>query len=162
MPDQKQSILLGAAVAAVLSTSYLGLINCFCCAGVVIAGIVTVWHYTDTNQVTVPAGRGAMMGLSAAAIGSFVAVLLNFVLIKMGVRADLMIQQMIIDNFGDMMPPEQIDQMRDQMERPITFLSHFLSGLVGVLVSAIFGAVGGAIGASIFKKGRDADPDFAE
>jgi hypothetical protein len=160
MPDQKQSILLGAAVAAVLSTSYLGLINCLCCAGVVIAGILTVWHYTDTNQVTVPAGRGAMMGLAAAALGAFVAIFLNFVLIKMGVRADLMIQQLIIDRFGDAIPPEQVDQMRDQMERPVTFVSHLLSGLIGVLVSAIFGAVGGAIGASIFKKGSEPADDF--
>ncbi|MEX0746709.1 MAG: hypothetical protein WD275_01835, partial [Rhodothermales bacterium] len=83
MPDKKQSIVLGAVVAALLSTSYLGFINCLCCAGMIIAGALTVWHYASTNEMTIPAGQGAVMGLIAAIIGSFVAIFLNFILIKM-------------------------------------------------------------------------------
>ena len=98
MPDKKQSLILGAVVAALLSTSYLSFINCLCCAGMIIAGALTVWHYTSTNDLTIPAGQGAVMGLTAAAVGAFAAIFMNFVLIKMGIRADRAITEAIINN----------------------------------------------------------------
>ena len=153
MPDSKQSIILGAVVAALLSTSYLGFINCLCCAGMIIAGLLTVWHYTSNNSLTVPPGKGAVMGMTAVAIGSFIAIFLNFILIQMGIRADVAIMRAIVEIVGDNIPPDQLDQMQEQIETPATFGKHFLNGLIGVVVSAIFGAVGGAIGASVFKKG---------
>ena len=153
MPDSKQSIILGAVVAALLSTSYLSFINCLCCAGMIIAGLLTVWHYTSNNDLTVAPGKGAVMGLTAAAIGSFVAIFLNYVLIMMGIRADAAIMEFIVGLAGDNMPPDQLDEMRKQIETPATFGKHFLNGLIGVVVGGIFGAIGGAIGASVFKKG---------
>lgn len=159
MPSQKQSIILGVAVATILSTSYLSFINFLCCAGMIAAGMVTVWHYTSTHNLTIPAGRGAVMGLIAAGIGSFLAIFLNFALIKLGIRADLAISQFVIDTFGENMPPEALDDMREQMDKPVTFAGYFVNGLIGLVVSAIFGAIGGAIGASVFKKGRDITPD---
>ena len=160
MPPKGPSIFLGAAVVAVLSTSYLGLINCLCCAGVIIGAMASVWHYTTTHELTIPAGQGAVLGLSAAALGALIATLLNFVLIKIGLRSDLAISEFIISSFGDQMPPEQVDAMREQMEAEVTFATYFFNALIGVVVSVIFGAIGGAIGASVFKKGG-AEPDAA-
>jgi hypothetical protein len=155
MPDQKQSILLGALVTALLSTSYLGFINCLCCAGVIIGGLVTVWHYTGTYQITIPAGKGAVMGLLAAILGAVIATILNYFLAEMGLGANEAIMNFFIENFGENMPPEQLEQMREQMEQNQSLGAYLLNGLVGVLVSAIFGAIGGAIGAAIFQKGED-------
>ena len=44
MPDTKQSILMGALVTGILSTSYLSLINLLCCLGVIAGALVAVWH----------------------------------------------------------------------------------------------------------------------
>jgi hypothetical protein len=155
MPSKQQSILLGGLVVGLLSTSYLGLINMLCCAGVIIGAVVAVWHYTDLNQLTITAGQGAVLGLSAAIVGWLISLVLNFVLIKAGIRSDLVISQFILDRFGDSMPPESYDQMVDQMNADITLGGYLLNAIWGVLFSVVFGAVGGAIGAVIFKKGGD-------
>ena len=155
MPDQKQSILLGALVTALLSTSYLGFINCLCCAGVIIGALVTVWHYTSTNQLTIPAGKGAVMGLIAAIIGSIIALFLNYVLMQMGLGTSEIVMSFIIENFGENMPPEQLEELREQMRTGQTIGAYLINGVIGVVVSAIFGAIGGAIGAAIFQKGEE-------
>ena len=155
MPNKQQSVLIGAAVTTVLSTSYLGLINCLCCAGIIAGAMVAVWHYTDTNNLTITAGNGAMIGVMTAVIGTLISLVLDYIFIKMGVRADLAITNFIVNSFGDQMPPDQLDAMLEAAEAEITIARHFGGGMIGVLISAIFGAIGGAIGASVFKKGED-------
>ncbi len=167
MSPKQQSILLGAGVAALLSTSYLGLINCLCCLGVIIGGLAATWHYTDSNQLTIKPGDGAVMGLSAGALGALVALILNFVLIKMGIRHDLAMTNLMIDLMGDNLPREQYNELMAQSEAPVRFGSYFFgfNQLIGIVVSAVFGAVGGAIGAAIFKKGPAEDaiePGFSD
>lgn len=157
MPDQKQSILIGAAVTAALSTSYLGLINCLCCAGVVIGSLVTVWHYTSRYDLTIEAGRGAVMGLVAAAVGAVISLLLNYLLLQVGLGGQEVIVQSIMEAFSGYVSPEQMEMMREQMEaqRDVSFGAYLINGLVTVFVFALVGAVGGAIGAAIFKKGGE-------
>jgi putative flippase GtrA len=157
MPNKQQSIVLGGLVAGLLSTSYLGFINFLCCLGVIVGAVIAVWHYTDNNELTIKPGQGAMMGVLAALVGWAVAFVLNFVLIKIGIRHDLAITQFMIDKFGESMPPESYDQLIEQMETEITIGKYVLNGLIGIPISAIFGAIGGAIGAAIFKKGPDED-----
>jgi hypothetical protein len=122
--------------------------------------MAAVWHYTSENELTIPPGEGAVMGLSAAALGVVLATILNFILIKVGIRHDLMISEFILQQFGGSMPPEQVEAMEEQMTQPITIGSYLVNGLIGIVVSVIFGAIGGAIGAAIFKKGTDT-PDAA-
>lgn len=155
MPDQTRSVLIGALVVALLSTSYLSLINCFCCAGVIIGAMVSVWHYTSTNSLTIEAGRGAVFGVLAAALGSLVAIVINYMLTQMGLDANAAVAETLIRMFGDFMPPEQLDQMRAQVaqQQDVSLGQQLISGLFGVVVASIFGAIGGVIGASLFKKG---------
>ena len=95
MPDKKQSIILGSAVAAVLSTSYLGLVNCLCCAGIIAGAMVSVWHYTTNNELTISAGSGASMGAIVGIIAIVVSSILNLILIQLGVRSDLAVNNFI-------------------------------------------------------------------
>ncbi|MCH8122814.1 MAG: hypothetical protein IH853_06795 [Bacteroidetes bacterium] len=161
MPSKQQSIILGGLIAGLLSTSYLGLINVLCCAGVIIGALVSVWHYTDTNELTIKAGQGAVIGLLAALIGWGVSFVLNFILIKAGIRSDLVISQFILDRLGDSMPQESVDQMVEQMNAEMT-LAKYLAGAVWGLLFPVFGAIGGSIGALLFKKGGDEPTEFAD
>jgi hypothetical protein len=122
--------------------------------------MTAVWHYTNENELTVPTGEGAVIGLSAAAVGVVLATILNFILIKVGIRHDLAISEFVIQQFGDSMPPESLEEMKRQMNQPITIGAYLINGLVGIVISVIFGAIGGAIGAAVFKKGSDT-PDAA-
>ena len=154
MPDQKQSILIGAVVTLVLSTSYLSLINCLCCAGYILGGLAAVWHYTDSNKLTIETGRGAMLGMMAVVAGALVAIFVNYLLIAAGLpNPNEVMSGYMMEQFGDQMSAEQMEQMRDSQTERLSFVSYFLRGLVGVVVGAIFGAIGGAIGAATFKKG---------
>jgi len=155
MPDSKQSILMGALVTGLLSTSYLSYINVLCCLGVIAGALVTVWHYTDTNEITIPTGKGAGLGAIAAIGGSIIALILNFVLIQAGIRHDLAIVEFFVNSMGDSMPPEQLEEMERQLEAPFAIGPYFLNGLLGMAISAAFGAIGGVIGAKVFKKGGD-------
>lgn len=152
---------MGGLIAGLLSTSYLGLINMLCCAGIIIGALVSVWHYTDTNELTIKAGQGAVIGLLAALVGWAVSLVLNYILIKAGIRSDLVLSQFILDRFGDSMGEEGVERIVEQMNAEITLGKYMLSALWGVLLSAIFGAVGGSIGAVLFKKGGDEATEFA-
>ncbi|QXD16369.1 DUF4199 family protein [Rhodocaloribacter litoris] len=158
MPSKNQSILLGGLVVGLLSTSYLGLINMLCCAGVLIGAVVAVWHYTSTYELTIPAGEGATIGALAALIGGLISLVLNFVLMKIGIRHDLVISQFMLERFGEGMPPEQYEQIREQMSQPVTLGSYLKQAWYGavLIVTAIFGAIGGVLGAVLFKKGGEA------
>jgi hypothetical protein len=155
MPSKKQSVILGGIVAGLLSTSYLGLINLLCCLGVVVGGMVAVWHYTDMNKLTIPAGQGAVMGLLAGLIGALISLVLNYILIEMGIRSDQAISQFFLNQFGSNMPPEQYDAMVEQMNADVTLASYLTNGLFAAIISLVFGSIGGAIGAAVFKKGEE-------
>lgn len=119
--------------------------------------MVAVWHYTTNNSLTISAGTGASMGAVAGLIGIVVATILNLILIKAGVRSDLFISDFMINQFGDSIPPEALDQMIEQQNTPITIGSYLKQGWIGVLMGPVFGALGGMIGASVFKNGTDED-----
>jgi hypothetical protein len=153
MPSRTQSILLGGLVVGLLGTSYLGLINLLCCAGVIIGSMVAVWHYTNENALTIPPGQGAAMGAAAAVIGALISWALNYLLTQIGMAGP---EALIMGFMESFYPPEQVEQMRDMQSQGTSPVMMVVGLIIGVVVSAIFGAVGGAIGASVFKKGGPA------
>ncbi|MDA1029497.1 MAG: hypothetical protein O3B41_10670 [Bacteroidetes bacterium] len=158
MPDTKQSIILGGLVAGLLSTSYLGIITC--CLGVVVGAVVAVWHYTDTNELTVPTGHGAKIGAFAALIGLLIATVLNFILMQAGINHETAWVEFMISKFGDQMPPEQLEAMEAAMTKEKTFVDYAQGIGISSIVSGLFGAIGGAIAAKMFKKGGDEVTSF--
>lgn len=161
MPDTKQSILLGALVSGILGTSYLSLINLLCCLGVIVGALVAVWHYTETNELTIPTGKGAGLGALAAIGGAVIALVLNLILIQMGIRHDLAFAEFMLNRLGDQMPPEQLEGLEAQLEAPFQIGPYLLNGLLGLAISAAFGAIGGSIGAKVFKKGGEEPTDLS-
>ena len=113
MPDSKQSILLGALVTGLLSTSYLSYINLLCCLGVIAGALVAVWHYTDTNELTIPTGKGAGLGAMAAMGGTVIAVVLNLVLLQMGIRHDLAAVEFMVKLLPDIL--QFVDVIRNDV-----------------------------------------------
>ena len=160
MPSKQQSIILGGLVVTILSTSYLSYVNFLCCLGVLAGAIVAVWHYTETNELTISSGDGAVMGILAALFGLVLASILNYALIKMGIRHDLAISQFILNSMGDNMPPEQYDAMVEQMEMEYSIGVMLKNLAFGAIAYVIFGAIGGLLGAKMFKKGGDEPTDF--
>ena len=163
MPDKQQSIILGGLVVAVLSTSYLSLINMICCLGVILGAVIAVWHYTETNSITISTGDGAKIGALAAAFGFIVATVVNYVLIAfLDIRHDQAVGRMMLDMFKDSMPPEQYDEQLEVLNAPVTIGTVLMSAVWGLVLYPIFGAIGGLIGAKVFKKGGEEPTEFDE
>jgi len=154
MKPRQQSILTGAIVIGVLSTSYFSFINTICCLGVIIGGVVTAQQYS-TTATAVPTADGAYLGALAGAGGAILGGLLDRALRPVGLDSQTISQGLMEGMMQNMegqqgFSPEMMQQF--QGEGSLLF---FLMGLAfNVVLYAIFGAIGGAIGAAIFGEDR--------
>jgi len=160
MPSKTQSIIIGAAVYVVLGllVNFLfqgggitaGIIGCLIPFS---SGLVAVWHYTATHNLTIPAGQGAGMGALAGLAGAVVATIIVFVLISAGILPDpIEAARLQMESQG--LSDEQLDSALVMVER---FSNPVVDLALSAVVAALFGAVSGAIGAVIFKKGDAAE-----
>lgn len=161
MTPRQYSILVGAIVTAVLSTSYLGFINAICCLGVIIGGVVAAQQYVtrsgahDTGPI-LDAGDGAVLGALSGVGGAVLAAFLDLLLRPVGLDSQSIGEGMM----QDMMQGTQGIQGQEGMMQGVQGggAMMFIVWLVlTIVVYAIFGAIGGAIGAAIF--GQDAPQD---
>ena len=155
MTARQQSILIGAIVTGVLSTSYLAFINALCCLGVIIGGAVATQQYTSRTRTTVESGDGAVLGALAGVGGAILQPVLNRALRPFGLGLRDITLSMVEGMQGQSgMSPEMMEQMQGGQ----SMSSLLFSLVVGMVVYAIFGAIGGAIGAAIFgedEQGQD-------
>jgi hypothetical protein len=154
MHEKQQSVLVGGLAIALLSTSYIGLINCFCCAGIILGAMFGVRHYTSLHGITIASGEGATIGALAGLLGGVIAFFLNLLLAAIGLDANEAIMNVMLSIFRDYMPPEQYETFMEQRERSPGAGEYVFNFFLGITVSSIFGAIGGAIGAALFKKGE--------
>lgn len=165
MSAKTPSILIGVLAYVILSIllqffavgagPMSGVLSCLVILG---SAMVGVWHYTSTNESTIPAGEGAGIGALVGIGGALLAGGLSLLLISAGAMpdpSDLAVEQMRAQGLSD----EQIESQRGMVE---LFSSPVMVLLVGSVLGALVGAIGGAIGASVFKKGGDApaEPGF--
>lgn len=126
-----------------------------CCLGVIGAGLVAVWHYTSTNQLTITGGEGAGMGAAAGAVAAILTGVLSYALIAAGILPDpeVVMQEMLRN-----MPEDQ----RAMAERFGGFGTGPVGWLINAVIYAVIGAIGGAVGAALFKKGgtEPAEPGY--
>ena len=166
MPSKTQSILLGAAVAAVLSlvqvfvatqggTTGQYLSSVFCCLVAVAGAGTAVWHYATTNRLTLPAGTGAGLGAAAAALGGLIAFAIGRVLQAIGVfPSDAETLEQARQQLADQgMDPAMIDSSMQMAES----MSGVVGGVINLVILAVLGAIVGAIAASVFKRGEAED-----
>lgn len=149
MSAKQHAILIGAIVTALLSTSYLGIINVFCCLGTIIGGIVATWQYARLTETTFETGDGAVLGAGAGALGSVFATLLDRLLRPLGLDGQSLITSGL-ERVLDLQAMQQIRQQMEAQQQSQSFITVLFSLILGVVVYAVFGAIGGAIGAAFF------------
>ncbi|WP_162892981.1 hypothetical protein [Salinibacter ruber] len=153
MTPRQQSILVGAVVTGLLSTSYLGLINTICCLGVIVGGIVTTQQYAARSPGAIASGDGAVLGASAGAAGAVFSALFDVMLRPLGLDSQVIqqnVQEQLMQNMGGQgMSPEMMQQMQGDAPGLLSATGIALL-LLNVVVFAIFGAIGGALGTTLF------------
>lgn len=155
MTIRQRSILVGAVVTGILSTSYLNFINTACCLGVIIGAIVTVQQFTAESGTGLEAGDGAVLGALTGAGGAVLGAIFDAVLRPLGLDSNTISQDMMkgmMENMeGQQMSPEMMQQMQGGGGLVMTLIG---LGFTMVLY-AIFGAIGGAIGTALFNGEED-------
>lgn len=160
MPSRAQSVLIGGvvigvAIAILDFVPFLG--QCLACLAIVGAGVLAVWHYTSTYNLTITGGTGAGMGALAAIVAAIVDGLFGFVFAALGLTISP--QEAMRRSVDQMreggMSPEQVEAVQQFVESPLFLPSVMFCAIV---IYALLGAIGGAVGASIYQKGDEGTP----
>jgi hypothetical protein len=155
-PSKMMPALIGGAVIGFISaTPFLNLINCICCAGVLLGGFLAVYFYKDQLTPEMPPlspSDGATLGVLAGVFGFLIAVLLEAVIYMLfgNIGTQIVIDMVIriVESFGSEMPPEFYEEMRKSAEQsPLQPLSL----LMNLVLTLVFATIGGLIGSAVFK-----------
>lgn len=164
-PSKLMPALYGGIIIGLLSgIPFVSLINCLCCAGILIGGFLAVFFYKKDLPPDAPPltnndalALGALAGLFGALFSSIISSV--FLLTVGNVAAGMMYDFFIwgYDKAGilDKMPPEALDEMREGMSDSGIKISTIAWSFV---VTPLFGLLGGLIGYAVFKPKVEEQP----
>jgi hypothetical protein len=148
-PDKLRPALIGGAFIGIISAiPIINFINCFCCAGVIIGGIVAVRQYQkNLGGLELTSSEGVTLGLMAGASGALISTILTTMLTG-GVKSQI---DKILEYSSEMPPEFEAALLRIQeMGGELFFV---IVGLVfSLIIYSIFGIIGGLIGVQILKR----------
>jgi len=152
-PSKLLPALYGGVIMAVISAvPFLNIVNCLCCAGVMLGGFMAVFFYKNDLKEGMPPlesadglALGAMAGLFGAVIGTL---LTAWIMAVVGNVAGEAIVNMVEGMFGSQMPPEALEGMRKGLEEKGLSAMNFVFALI---IDPLFGLIGGLIGFQVFK-----------
>ena len=156
------SLYGGLVIATISSVPGLNLINCLCCAGIMLGGLVAVFIYSrelTPEMLPLTAGDGVLLGALSGVMAAFLSLLLHLVVYALfGNIAERIIYEIVHSIFDATNVPAEVSQMfdekfREALERGLTPLFLFLSLIQDLVLYTLFGLLGGLIGYGIFKKG---------
>jgi len=148
-PDKLQPALIGGALIGIISAiPVLSLINCFCCAGVIIGGILAVHLYNkNLGGLELTSSDGVTLGLMAGASGAMISTILT-AMITGGVKRQI---EKILE-YSSEMPPEIEDALIRIQEMGGDLFFSIIGLVLSLIIFSIFGVIGGLIAVSIFKR----------
>jgi hypothetical protein len=158
------AIISGVAIGVVASIPGLSLINCCCCAGVWLGGVLAMYLYKQQFTEGMPpleSSDALMLGLMAGVVGAFTATLVNvLILVTFGpVEAELVrsIVGKVLERMSEQgsLPSDMTETLKDQLEQSIkdsTRMSNIFGGLfITLIVYPIFTILGALLGFSLFR-----------
>lgn len=174
MPEKPSKIrvalISGGLIGLVWAVPGINLINCCCCAGVILGGILAVYLHKQEFSANMPAMESSdavIVGILSGVAGAFTTVILNLLIYAMFGDVAAGIARSILGGLIERMeesgsfPPEAIDQMKNEFERSIS-QSHSFMGvmadlLLNLIINPLFAMLGALIGFSILKPRKHID-----
>jgi hypothetical protein len=156
-PNKLMPALYGGIIMGVISgLPFLNLLNCFCCAGILLGGFLAVLFYTreaapGTLQLT--SGDALQLGVLAGVFGAFIETALNAaVLGSVGNVVGETLRQ-VLEGMADQIPSEVFDQIDRAFGGIAAFtpIAIFFSFIKSIIINPVFGLLGGLIGYAVFK-----------
>ncbi len=155
-PSMLMPALYGGIIMAVIgAVPGLNLINCLCCAGVMLGGFMAVFFYKKDlmpDMPTLTSSDGMQLGALAGVFGGIVGSLLSIVIMQLvgNVGGEMILGFM--ENFKENFPPEAWDQMEQGIREGDVSAFNLI---IGFIIDVIFGLVGGLIGYTILKPKKE-------
>ncbi len=164
-PSKQRPVLLaGLVIAALSGIPGLSLINCCCCAGIIIGGAFgTYLHRQDylPDHPPMESSDALMVGLLGGLVGAVGATILSaFVALAIGpIESELVGNLMgkVLDRLVEngSIPSSTADEIMEQMEESLQNSLSFGTLLTGfffnIIIFPIFGMLGGLAGYGLFK-----------
>ena len=159
------ALISGTVIGAVSSIPGISLINCCCCAGVWLGGVLALYLYKKQLTEEMPqleSSDALMLGLMAGVIGALTATIINvLILFTLGpVEAELVksIAEKVLDRLVEQgsMTTDMVDLMKEQIDQSIRDagnLSNIFGSLfIALIVYPIFTILGALLGFAIFRR----------
>ncbi len=157
-PNKLQPALAGGAIIGFISAvPFLNLINCLCCAGVILGGFLAVMFYK--NNITpemAPLSSNDALGIGALAgvVGAVITSILSVIIF--GLVGNVMGEWMyefiveIVESAEVDMPEEFYEELRKSVMEQ-TFADFLFSFFINIITYTLFGLLGGLLGYAVFK-----------
>lgn len=159
------ALISGGVIGAVSAVPGISLINCCCCAGVWLGGVLAVYLYKQQMTDEMPpleSSDALMLGLMAGVTGAFVATILNvLILFTLGPLEAELVQSIfggLLEKMAEQgsLSSEMADMMKEQFEQSVKDagrLSNIFGGLfITLIIYPIFTILGALLGITVFKK----------
>ena len=167
----RSAILGGIIVGAISGIPGLNLLNCCCCAGILLGGAMSVYLYKQEFTDEMPpmeSSDALILGIVAGIIGALITTILSTTIsLLLGpVETQMMrnFMEKLMQKLEDRgsLPAGTMDNMRDQFERAIkeggTIGGILRSLIYALILYPIFSMLGGLIGFGIFGRKKPTIP----
>jgi len=156
MPEKPGKLipaLYGGIIMGVLSgVPGLSLVNCLCCAGIMLGGFMAVFFYKKELKESSPPltnGDGLALGALSGVIGAVITTLLGALFSHLlGFGMGMGMERLRNMGLGDQVPPETMKMIEGLTSGGALLGLGFVFHLV---LMPLFGLIGGLIGYSVFK-----------
>jgi len=158
------ALISGIAIGAVSAIPGISLINCCCCAGVWLGGVLAVYLYKQQMAEGMPpfeSSDAMVLGLMAGVVGAFASTILNLLILAVfgPVEAEIVrsIFGKVIDRLAEQgsMSPDMVDLLKEQFEQSVKgsgqLSNIFASLFIALIVYPIFTVLGALLGFSILR-----------
>ena len=176
-PDKIKPAVIGGSIMAIISTvPYLNMLNCLCCAGIMLGGIAAVYFYQKSLPVNAPPLKtkyGVILGAFAGVFGAILETLITVFTIKYFAQnyfdsAYIEIERSIdqLHENGSEIPLILI-QVQDTIasfaqeiaEHGFSFILTIIILVFNTFKDVLFGLLGGLLGVAILQKKNKQKPN---
>lgn len=154
-PDKTIPAIYGGLIMGLISAiPFLNILNCFCCAGVMLGGFFAVYFYKNEFTPDTPPftsgdclAVGALAGVMGAVIGTALSL---FILMAFGnITSRILLG--ILQNLNLNLPQDAWDRIEESLNEGLTVFKIMLDFMGSLVIDTLFGLLGGLIGYSIYK-----------
>jgi hypothetical protein len=151
----KPALIGGVLLGVCSAIPVVSLLNCVCCAWVIVGGGLAAYLFVKDSSTPVTMGRGVTLGLLTGVFGTVVSTAISLPLRLIMNRAGLNVMEQVrqaLDRVPNM-PPETRQMIEKLAASGDMGIALFIAGILfSLIINCLFAMAGGAIGVAVFEK----------